>query len=67
MAWSLFHIHVIATFVNPFTADAIVEPPRMDSRRFAEVSAHTSPEVIDNNEGTTFKQTSQYQQPTEKV
>jgi len=39
--------------------DAIVEPPRMDSRRFAEVSAHApAGQALDNHEGKTFNHVS---------
>ncbi|PWH03071.1 hypothetical protein DIY08_09470 [Shewanella xiamenensis] len=34
--WPLFGIHVIASFVNPFTSDGTVEHPRMDSLRVVE-------------------------------
>jgi len=42
--------------------DAIVEPPRMDSWRFAEVSAHPpAGQALDNNEGTTFNVPNKFQ------
>ncbi|GGI80067.1 hypothetical protein GCM10007978_17350 [Shewanella hanedai] len=61
MTWPFNDIHVNTAFVNPFTSDVTAETIGIYSCRVTEVAAHTPLEAIDDNEGATSNDQTQYQ------